>query len=162
VPCSVDADVDYVPRVAVLARHSGHCGGAGALVSIGTTGRLVPGAAKGISSVYRNYTGRYRQLASMDSDPVPSDRPLTGPASPRNRLACAPEEAPAAAGASNACTSRFQYEPYARRVPADTAAATTGRYSANVGAGWFRTRSSFKVHYLDMSKRPGGHRSPDP
>ena len=32
-------------------------------------------------------------------------------------------------------TTRFQYEPYARRVPALTAADTTGTYSAKVGTG---------------------------
>ena len=31
--------------------------------------------------------------------------------------------------------TRFQYEPYARRVPALTAADTTGTYSAKVGTG---------------------------
>src|SRR6266699_1868715 len=31
-------------------------------------------------------------------------------------------------------TTRFQYDPYARRVPGVTAADTTGTYSANVGA----------------------------
>src|SRR5262249_50191672 len=35
----------------------------------------------------------------------------------------------------HACTTRFQYEPYARRVPADTPTATTGTYSAKVGVG---------------------------
>src|SRR5207244_8946847 len=32
-------------------------------------------------------------------------------------------------------TTLFQYEPYARRVPALTAADTTGTYSAKVGTG---------------------------
>ena len=41
--------------------------------------------------------------------------------------------------------TRFQYEPYARRVPALTAADTTGTYSAKVGTGWPVLRGGHQI-----------------
>ena len=40
--------------------------------------------------------------------------------------------------------TRFQYEPYARRMPAVAAADTTGTYSANVGTAGLLTRDGVR------------------
>ena len=51
-------------------------------------------------------------------------------------------------------TIRFQYEPYARRVPALTVADTTGTYSANVGTtGQPWGVAARKAHPLEQHQR---------